>query len=518
MGTRPVTRRFHPGDSRAVLIGAGKYRKLPSLPSVRTSLEELRSALTDPRLCGLPSKHCVTVADPTDGNRVGEALARAAADATDMLLVYYAGHGLTGMKRQQLFLGLRDTDPQRPQFNCLPYDVLREEVLGSRAKNRIVILDCCFSGRATTPLLSADASTVLDQMDIEGAYVLAASPANSPAVSGERITEFTHELLRILRQGVPAYAENLTLDTIYTHLRDVMRRRNLPEPKRLHTDAAGHLALAPNPMYPIMVARRREAQELERQAADDRPSPADAAMTGVVNQARRTQALLDRLLRHVDGLERDEEDPDRLDQLFRIDHLAVRMRRAQENLMVLADAEPVRRYRDPVPLYDVLRAAQSEIEQYDRVEVDDIDSAVAVIGHAVNDVTHLLAELLENATAFSPPHLLVRVRCRLLGDRALLAIEDSGLGMSADSIAEANEMLSGRVPVDTDSQRLGLAIVAKLARRLGIWVQLRSAEQENRFGGGIIADVSLPESLLVRRATARGTARVPYGSAPAATE
>jgi hypothetical protein len=246
---RLAGRLFQPDNSRAVLIGVSRYDQLSNLSAVRNNLNELSAVLTDPRLGRLTTSNCVVVRDPADGNAVGKALARAAADATDMLLVYYAGHGFGGLRRRQLYLSLRSTDPDRPAFHSLPYDLVREEVLDSRARSRVVILDCCFSGRAASPMMGTDTAELLQQLDIAGAYVLTASPDNEPALSGDRFTEFSGELIQTLRRGIPNTSALLTLDSLYEHLRLRMTARNLPEPRRLHTDAAGQLALAPNQAY-----------------------------------------------------------------------------------------------------------------------------------------------------------------------------------------------------------------------------------------------------------------------------
>ena len=142
--------------------------------------------------------------------------------------------------------------------------------------------------------------------------------------------------------------------------------------------------------------------EAVRTAAEQAALRASVA-TMFVNLARRSQILVDRLIGHLDRLERGEEDPDRLAELFQLDHLATRMRRNDENLLVLAGADSTRVQREPAPLIDVLRAAQSEVEHYTRIEFGVIDRDIEIAAHAVNDLVHLVAELFDNATAFSPP-------------------------------------------------------------------------------------------------------------------
>ena len=215
-----------------------------------------------------------------------------------------------------------------------------------------------------------------------------------------------------------------------------------------------------------------------------------------VNFARRSQLLVERQLELLDDLEQEEDDPDQLANLFRLDHLAARMRRNDENLLVLAGADSTRVQREPAALLDVLRAAQSEVEHYTRVEFGVIDRDIEVAAHAVNDLVHLVAELLDNATAFSPPDSAVIVEARRVGDRGVLLVEDRGIGISPDQLAELNERLATPPMVDVAvSRMMGLVVVARLAARHGVKVELRPAGDR-----GTIADVTLPTSVLVPRA------------------
>ncbi len=196
--------------------------------------------------------------------------------------------------------------------------------------------------------------------------------------------------------------------------------------------------------------------------------------TMFVNLARRSQILVDRLIGHLDRLERGEEDPDRLAELFQLDHLATRMRRNDENLLVLAGADSTRVQREPAALIDVLRAAQSEVEHYTRIEFGVVDRDIEVAAHAVNDLVHLVAELFDNATAFSPPDSQVMVEARRIGDRASLYVEDRGIGITPDQLRELNERLATPPQVDVAvSRMMGLVVVARLASRHGVKVELR---------------------------------------------
>ncbi|MYV97156.1 nitrate- and nitrite sensing domain-containing protein, partial [Streptomyces sp. SID3343] len=211
-----------------------------------------------------------------------------------------------------------------------------------------------------------------------------------------------------------------------------------------------------------------------------------------VNLSRRSQSLIQRQLALISDLENREADPDQLANLFKLDHLATRMRRNGENLLVLAGEEPGRRWTRPVPLVDVLRAAASEVEQYERVELGALPTT-DIAGRAVNDLVHLLAELLENSTTFSSPHTKVRVTGHILPDgRALIEIHDNGIGLTGDDLADANQRLARPPVVDVSiSRRMGLFVVGRLATRHGIRVQLRPGE-----GGGTTALVMLPIELI----------------------
>ncbi|MEU9860612.1 ATP-binding protein [Streptomyces sp. NPDC047971] len=210
-----------------------------------------------------------------------------------------------------------------------------------------------------------------------------------------------------------------------------------------------------------------------------------------VNLARRSQALLHRQLTLLDTMERRNEDPVELEDLFRLDHLTTRMRRHAESLIILSGAAPGRGWRRPVGMMDVVRAAVAEVEDFGRVEVLDVPP-VRLHGAAVADLTHLLAELVENATAFSPPHTKVRVRGQRVGSGVVLEIEDRGLGLSPEGLAEANRRIEDTGRIDLlDSGQLGLFVVNRLAHRLDARVALRPSVY-----GGVVAVVLLPTALL----------------------
>ncbi len=210
-----------------------------------------------------------------------------------------------------------------------------------------------------------------------------------------------------------------------------------------------------------------------------------------VNLGRRNQNLVSRQLRFIDSLERTETDGDRLAELFRLDNLATRMRRNAESLLVLAGVEAPRRWRKPVRLYDVVRAAMAEIEDFRRVKIGTFDE-VQVQGASVANVTHLLAELIENAARFSPPDADVAISGVDTGNGYLLGIHDSGLGMAPEALVGTNARLHVSRRLDeVPTAYLGLYVVARLAAREGITVDLESPE-----GDGLTAWVRLPVTTL----------------------
>jgi hypothetical protein len=212
-----------------------------------------------------------------------------------------------------------------------------------------------------------------------------------------------------------------------------------------------------------------------------------------LNISMRNQSLLHRQLGMLDAMERRTAEPAALADLFRLDHLTTRMRRHAEGLIILSGATPGRGWRDPVPVVDVLRAAVAEVEDYVRVDVVS-ESPDLVAGIAVNDVIHLIAELVENATVFSPPNTRIEVRADRVGTGLVAEIEDRGLGLSDEEIADINRRLARAPEFDlVNSEKLGLFVVGSLAARHRIQVSLRRSVY-----GGTTAILVLPFGVIVR--------------------
>ncbi|MDX5566226.1 nitrate- and nitrite sensing domain-containing protein [Streptomyces sp. ID05-04B] len=217
------------------------------------------------------------------------------------------------------------------------------------------------------------------------------------------------------------------------------------------------------------------------------------------NLSRRSQSLIERQLAMITSLEDNETDPDQLENLFKLDHLATRVRRNGENLLVLGGERPAQQWDRPLPLVDIIRAASSEVEQYERIRFAGLPEA-QVQGQAVTDLVHLLAELLENATAFSSPHSLVQVTgSRLPDGRIMVEIHDEGIGLEPDDFAVINHKLANPPTVDVDiAQHMGLFVVGRLAERHGIRVQLRPSAEKS----GTTCLVMLPHTVAQRPADA----------------
>jgi len=215
-----------------------------------------------------------------------------------------------------------------------------------------------------------------------------------------------------------------------------------------------------------------------------------------VSLSRRSQSLIERLAHLIDSLEQDEGDPDRLSNLFSMDHLVTRMRRNSENLLLLAGHEGARKWSEPISLTDVARAAVSEIEQYSRVTLT-IQPGIAISGSAVSDIVHLLAEIIENATIFSAKHTPVHVSARELSTAGvLIEVSDSGVGIPQARLSDINSRLEKPPIIDTSvSRHMGLFAAGRLAERHGVRVHL-----QGRSPQGLTALIWLPDSVTERLA------------------
>lgn len=295
-------------------------------------------------------------------------------------------------------------------------------------------------------------------------------------------TYFTKYLADLIETGIPGETSTLRLGAIFERVQENLQHDRRPRPEDRNIDRGGDFVFAHN-AAPAQTDAESGQQLMQLSEI-------------LVILSRRSQSLVERQIKLIDELEQGEQDPDRLASLFQIDHISTRMRRYSENLLVLAGFESSRRWIQPVPLVDALRAAISEIEQYERVTLN-VQPGISVRGPAVNDLVHLIAELAENATSFSLPDTPVRVSgLMLVSGGVLLDITDEGVGMGSDEIAYENWRLDNPPVLDVSvSRRMGLFVVARLAARHGIRVRLRPASRR-----GLTALVWLPDEIVMRDA------------------
>ncbi len=282
-----------------------------------------------------------------------------------------------------------------------------------------------------------------------------------------------------------AHAANVELPQIIAAVQDAPSNAAPPQPTpfpEIGGTEFAQLAAALNAMQDTAVGLALAQTRIRRNMSES-----------LVNLGRRNQGLLSRTLGFITELEENERDPQALANLFRLDHLTTRMRRNAESLLVLAGSEPPRTWSEPVAIGDVLRAALSEVESYDRVDLGRLEPAM-VKGTAVSDVAHLVAELLENATNFSPPSTRVDVSGRSVSDGYLVSLSDHGIGMSDAEIAEVNLRLAQPAGLDASpSKVIGHFVVSHLAARHGIRVWL----SRNIEGTGVTAELVLAHGLVL---------------------
>ena len=275
-----------PQRSRVVLIGTSRYEdeKLLDLPAVGRGIKDLKGVLTNAVYGLVPETHCDVLENVGDIPLIGRRLRRAASQAEDLLLVYFAGHGLTAGRRHELCLAMRDTEWEAPQYAALEYDDLRSEVLSSPATTKMIILDCCFSGRVLGETMADPASALIGQVEVDGSYVLVSAHRNAVALilEGEDYTAFTGRLLRLLHDGVPDGPELLTIDNIYHRLRAQMKAEGLPQPHSRGTDNANLLALTRNRAYAM--AQAVKSAILQPLPVSIRPSSQGVAQPGSVTE------------------------------------------------------------------------------------------------------------------------------------------------------------------------------------------------------------------------------------------
>lgn len=240
-----------PRLSRAVLIGTSQYsvEGMPGLPTVANNLAAIKEALCDHETWGLPPQNCKIIQEPTTPSQMIDPVIKAAEEATDTLFVYFAGHGLAGLGDGELYLSLvdSDNDPNRVPITAVDYDHMRRAVANSNAKRRVVILDCCYSGRALETM-SGHEGSILSQANIEGTCVItsASKSKKSLAPEGDLYTVFTAELIEVFRNGIEGHPRQLSLDKIFSHINGILRSKAKPSPQILNRNTAGQLEIINN--------------------------------------------------------------------------------------------------------------------------------------------------------------------------------------------------------------------------------------------------------------------------------
>jgi len=275
--------------SRAVLIGCSRYDHLDDIPAVTNNLRDLRQLLVDPTHGGFLATGCTVVQESGSPRRVFQTLREAAQQAEDTLLIYFTGHGLLG-ERNELYLALAEAQHDLLLYTALPYDQVKAALAESPALNRVVILDCCFAGRAIGDM-AGPTEGVLGQTQVEGTYILTAASADRTALApdGDPFTAFTGVLLELLQAGIPDGPELHTLDALFPRLRSALASRGLPEPRRSGTDTVSGLALTRNrahqaqlvqpvqPVHPTLVDLRPIADHAHAVAPQPPAAPPGAA-------------------------------------------------------------------------------------------------------------------------------------------------------------------------------------------------------------------------------------------------
>lgn len=385
-----------PARSRMVLVGAGRFEHLAELPAVAANLAVLRQLFTSQEVWGLPPDHCRALQDPASVRDVSRAVRAAAEEATDTLVFYYAGHGLIDPTDGELHLAVRDSQPDAVYDTALPYDWIRRALVASPAVRRVVILDCCYSGRVLGTMAEG-----LGPAEIDGTYLLAATAENAVALAppGEPHTAFTGGLVELLRRGLPEHGSALSLNQLYHALRSALGVAGRPRPQSRDRNNLGNAAFVPNAAARgALVPARRDGRPLDPREAALRRFVAD------LTHELRTPMTAIRATAEALGERVDEDHPAVGPGIALLVRESRRMGQLLESMMELVrfDAGTARQVVERVELTRLLRETLGSRGWDETVTLRAAGRPVlATLDPRRLDV--IVAELLSNALAHGRP-------------------------------------------------------------------------------------------------------------------
>ena len=465
---RSLVGRFPDEDLTDTSIALGELQSVREQVSLQQAIGSL--ALRDDRISGAARQMMVEAGVRLD-DQLGDFRSVAPPALRERYDTTVTGQDVTA--RQQMVDAARTMGPAQARFTAERWNAVSDTTIAQLTE---------VTQLAAGDLRSAAddlAESISDRAGLESVLLLAM--VLLAAGVGGGLGRYLVRSFTVLRRSALEVA-NERLPAAVASIRAGDERNAALEPVPLHTtEEFGQLARAFDAVQDQAVRSAAEEAALRSNLANI-----------FTNLSRRSQGLVERQLRLMEQLEQKTDDPDQLANLFKIDHLATRMRRNNENLMVLSGTGMLRRFTEPVPLPDVLRAAISEVEQYERAIVRSAPD-VSVVGYAAGDLIRSVSELIENATAFSPPDSVVGIESRLRGDGSVMVdVLDDGVGMGEAELHDANLRVAGGGGVDVPiSRQMGLFVVGRLTARHGIRVRLSPRPE-----GGLCASVLVPAALV----------------------